>query len=201
MFLNDYLHADLKLSVREATAVMASFSFGTFVGMIFGGHLGQRLYNWRSSAAAAHAALTEAASAVPLAAIVLAATPHTPLSTYCPIALLGGFLASQTGVILRACLQNVAAPTHRALAFGAFAIFDDVGKGGGPVVVASLVKAMGRKKAFGIAIIAGWLLGAGINSLLVLTLEGDERRLRWMDLAAADDYSLELPMQLRPSRL
>lgn len=177
VFLADYLHSELLLSVKEAATVLAIFSLGTFFGMICGGEVGQRLYNRRVWMAASYSALAEALGAVPLAGIVLYATPRTPLAFYFPASFVGGFLASQTGVFVRSSLQNVVAPTHRALAFGTFAIFDDIGKGGGPVVVANLIGTFGRRRAFGLAICVGWLAGAMVNSLLCFTLESDEIRL------------------------
>lgn len=191
VFMSDYLHADLGLSVEHAAAIMALFTAGVFAGLVIGGELGQRLYNWRKWAAAVHAAAAEAASPLPLVALFVFAKRRTPIAVYCPLLLIAGIFAGQTGVIVKACLQNVVAPTHRSLAFGAFAIFDDIGKGGGPVVVAHLVAVMGRRRAFTVAIAAGWLSGAAINALLVLTLDSDEARLRW-HLADDQDDGVEL---------
>ena len=50
---------------------------------------------------------------------------------------------SSTGPIVRACLQNTVAPRARATAFAVFAIFDDLGKGGGPWILAKLVAKYG----------------------------------------------------------
>ena len=59
-----------------------------------------------------------------------------------------------------------------------FALFDDLGKGFGPVVIARLVKAYGRKTAFVYAAVFGWGVGSLVNASITLTLEADERRLR-----------------------
>ena len=81
------------------------------------------------------------------------------------------------GPIVRACLTNTTAPRARASAFAVFALFDDLGKGFGPVVVARLVRAYGRRRAFTYAAVFGWGVGSLVNAAITLTLEADEQRL------------------------
>jgi len=177
VFLNDYLHADCGLSVPAATSVLTAFTAGGFFGMAVGGELGQRLYTWRREAAATHAALAEIASIAPLV-LILERGPTAPFHRLVAYATIAGFCATQTGPIVRACLQNVAAPRARATAFAVFAIFDDLGKGGGPYVLARLVAAHGRRRAFVGATVVGWGVGGLINWCVALTLARDERRLQ-----------------------
>ncbi|KAJ8609290.1 hypothetical protein CTAYLR_010751 [Chrysophaeum taylorii] len=173
-FLVDYLHVDLGIPMRPAALVMFAFTTGVFVGMIVASEVGQRLYNWRRWAAAVYMGLAEVASAVPLAVLVLAT--RAPLALRVALAAAGGVCASQTGVLVRACLQNVVQPTHRSFAFAIFALFDDLGKAS-PILVAILVDFLGRRRAFALAIVACWTFGGAINALVALTLEKDERQL------------------------
>lgn len=105
------------------------------------------------------------------------------------LAFLSGLCATQTGPIVRACLQNVVAPRARATAFAIFAIFDDLGKGGGPWIIAKLVAVYGRRRAFVGATIVGWGVGGLVNWTVALTLDADERRLK--DIAANDAQAFE----------
>lgn len=66
--------------------------------------------------------------------------------------------------------------SQRGVAFAAFALFDDIGKGAGPVVIARMVKTMGRRRAFSLAML-GWLPCAILCGATALTVEADEERL------------------------
>ena len=46
------------------------------------------------------------------------------------------------------------------------------------MVIARLVKAYGRQRAFVLATFFGWGVGSLVNAAITLTLEADERRLR-----------------------
>ena len=43
--MNDYLATNKGLDARDATSIMLGFSLGGFLGMVFGGILGQKAYN------------------------------------------------------------------------------------------------------------------------------------------------------------
>ena len=92
-------------------------------------------------------------------------------------ACVGGFLATQTGPNVRSTLVNVTQSEQRGLAFAAFALADDLGKGFGPVVIATLVARLGRERAFAYSML-GWLPCAGLCAATMLTVEADERRAR-----------------------
>ena len=193
VFLNDFLHADVGLSVQQATAVLTAFTVGGFGGMVVGGELGQRLHSRRSAYSAVHMAAAELASVAPLV-LILRARRGANFHGLVALAALGGLCATQTGPVVRACLQNVVAPRARATAFAVFAIFDDLGKGGGPWVLAKLVATRGRRATFVWATVVGWGVGGLVNLAIALTLEADERRLRdhRKPPARADDDGVEM---------
>ncbi|CAH0366401.1 unnamed protein product [Pelagomonas calceolata] len=178
VYLQDYLQADLGLSLERSAMVLTCFAIGGFGGQFIGGELGQRLYSWRKSAAAWHMSIAELLSVPPLVVILTTTKADASFEKLAPVAVVLGLLATQTGPIVRACLTNTTAPRARASAFAVFALFDDLGKGFGPVVIARLVRAYGRRRAFVIATIFGWGVGSLVNAAITLTLEADERRLR-----------------------
>jgi len=178
VFLQDYLRADLGLSLERSAMVLTCFAIGGFGGQFIGGELGQRLYSWRKPAAAWHMSIAELLSVPPLVVILTTKKADASFASLAPVAVVLGLLATQTGPIVRACLTNTTAPRARASAFAVFALFDDLGKGFGPVVIARLVKAYGRRRAFVLATIFGWGVGSLVNAAITLTLEADERRLR-----------------------
>ena len=178
VFLQDYLRADLGLSLERSAMVLTCFAIGGFGGQFIGGELGQRLYSWRKPAAAWHMAIAELLSVPPLVLMLTTSRRDASFARLAPIGFVLGLLATQTGPIVRACLTNTTAPRARASAFAVFALFDDLGKGFGPVVIARLVRAYGRRRAFVLATIFGWGVGSLVNAAIPLTLEADERRLR-----------------------
>ena len=178
VYLQDYLQADLGLSLERSAMVLTCFAIGGFGGQFIGGELGQRLYTWRKPAAAWHMSIAELLSVPPLVLMLTTSRKDASFARLAPVAVVLGLLATQTGPIVRACLTNTTAPRARASAFAVFALFDDLGKGFGPVVIAMLVKAYGRRRAFVYAAVFGWGVGSLVNAAITLTLEADERRLR-----------------------
>ena len=178
VYLQDYLQADLGLSLERSAMVLTCFAIGGFGGQFIGGELGQRLYSWRKPAAAWHMSIAELLSVPPLVLMLTTSRRDASFARLAPIGFVLGLLATQTGPLVRACLTNTTAPRARASAFAVFALFDDLGKGFGPVVIARLVKAYGRRRAFVYAAVFGWGVGSLVNASITLTLEADERRLR-----------------------
>ena len=178
VYLQDYLQADLGLSLERSAMVLTCFAIGGFGGQFIGGELGQRLYTWRKPAAAWHMSIAELLSVPPLVLMLTTSKADASFANLAPVAVVLGLLATQTGPIVRACLTNTTAPRARASAFAVFALFDDLGKGFGPVVIARLVRAYGRRRAFVYAAVFGWGVGSLVNAAITLTLEADERRLR-----------------------
>ena len=83
--------------------------------------------------------IAEVLSVPPLVLMLTTSRRDATFARLAPIGFVLGLLATQTGPIVRACLTNTTAPRARASAFAVFALFDDLGKGFGPVVIARLV--------------------------------------------------------------
>lgn len=90
------------------------------------------------------------------------------------ISVLAGLCSGVTGPIVKSTLTNVTLPNTRGQAFALQTIFDDVGRGLGPVFVAMLISNFGgRTAAFNIAVF-GWVVCGVFNLLLYFTVERDE---------------------------
>jgi MFS-type transporter involved in bile tolerance (Atg22 family) len=104
------------------------------------------------------------------------------------ITLLGGLGTGVTGPIVKATLQNVTLPTTRGQAFAVYNLFDDFGRGLGPVVVSMLIVSMGgRTPAFNFGVL-GWVLCGILNLLIYFTVARDERNTQ-ASLAASLHYT------------
>ena len=183
-FLPDYLHANCGYSVTEASVVMTFFSLGGFCGTTIGGELGQRLYNHSAWRPAVLMLTAGSAGVLPMRFLIM----QTPSSrgTACALAALGGLLATVTGPNIRATLANVTSSKQRGVAFAMFALFDDVGKGAGPAAVAWLVRSIGRRRAFAIAML-GWLPCAVLCGATALSVVADEARSSKREEGSGDD--------------
>lgn len=174
-FLPDFLHKDAGYSVEGATAIISMFSLGGVLGVFIGGEGGQYLYN-RYSPRAPAALMLAAGSLGSLPMYVLVAHPPTDAMATCMLlAACGGALATITGPNVRATLTNVTHGQQRGLAFASFALFDDVGKGAGPAIIAILIQRFGRRATFAAAMF-GWVPCAVLNGLTAHTVVADQQR-------------------------
>lgn len=183
-FLPDFLHADRGFSVHEATIIMTGFSFGGGIGTIVGGELGQRLHNRSMRYPALLMLGAGLIGVIPLVLLIV----HTPASIAgcCFLALVGGLFATMTGPNVRATLTNVTATDQRGLAFAAFALFDDIGKGAGPALLALGITRWGRQDTFAWAML-GWIPCAALNGATAFTIGADG----WHTLTRKHDRELQ----------
>jgi hypothetical protein len=106
---------------------------------------------------------------------VNADTSFIPLSV---VSISAGLASGVTGPIVKATLQNVTMPQTRGQAFALFTIFDDLGRGLGPVFVSMLIIQLGgRTAAFNVGVL-GWVLCGCFNVMMYFTVEKDERQVQ-----------------------
>mgnify|MGYP006132704013 CR=1 FL=1 len=172
----DYLHVQKGLSVEEGTLAVTLFGIGAVVGTICGGIYGQKVYNRADGGGKKSVAVlmgtTTALGSLPLL-FAINVNSYGPGEVYLYlVCLLGGILCAITPPNVRAVLLNVNPPETRGTIFAFYSQVDDVGKGGGPAVVAGLIVLYGRAVAFNIAV-SGWLVCGGILLLLVRYIDQD----------------------------
>jgi len=175
----DYLHVQKGLSVEEGTLAVTLFGLGAVVGTVCGGVFGQRVYNRPSGGGKKSVAVlmgtTTALGSLPLV-FAINVSKYGPGDAYLHVAcLLAGVLCAVTPPNVRAVLLNVNPPETRGTMFAFYTQVDDVGKGGGPAVVAGLIVLYGRKVAFNIAV-SGWLLCGAILLALTKHIDKDVER-------------------------
>ena len=159
----DFLHVQKGLTVEEGTLAVTLFGAGAACGTVVGGVVGQRVYNRQGgrSAIAVVMGVTTALGALP-GYFFLNVSTYGPGNVLLHLScLVGGVLAAVTPPNVRAVLLNVNPPETRGTMFAFYSQIDDVGKGGGPALVAALIVAYGRTKAFNVAV-SGWVLCGAI---------------------------------------
>jgi len=145
-FLNDYLSADGGMTVQEATLTVMSLGVGSFFGLILGGYLGQRLYNLSPRLLPLLMGTATITSCLPLFYLFNSVDVNTSTFTRISVSVTAGLLAAIPSPNVKALLQNVTLPETRGRAFAFQVIFDDLGRGIGPLFVAQLIKRLGRRQ-------------------------------------------------------
>jgi len=170
----DFLHVQKGLTVEEGTLAVTLFGAGAACGTVVGGVVGQRVYNRPGgrSAIAVVMGVTTALGALP-GFFFLNVSTYGPGNVLLHLScLVGGVLAAVTPPNVRAVLLNVNPPETRGTMFAFYSQIDDVGKGGGPALVAALIVAYGRTKAFNVAV-SGWVLCGAILLCLRRYIDAD----------------------------
>ncbi|CAM9392624.1 unnamed protein product [Choristocarpus tenellus] len=173
VYLNDYLLQQRSMQAEQATLVMGAFGVGNSMGQVFGAKEGQRLYNKEARFQPMLMAATTLLGTIP--GLGLLQYSGGNVLVYITLAITTGILAAVTGPNIRAVLMNVTIPSNRGMAFGMFNLFDDLGRGLGPALVASLVGIMGRTKAFSVGMTL-WVVCGLLLQVMVFTVTKDETR-------------------------
>ena len=195
----DYLHVQKGMEVQIATAAITVFGLGSAVGTIIGGVVGQRIYNRKKSQLPLLLGSTTALGALP-------AYYYLNVNNYGPgrvglylTCLVGGVLCSITPPNVRAILLNVNPPETRGSMFAFYSQIDDVGKGGGPALVAGLIVGFGRTVAFNIAF-SFWFLCGILLVCITFTIDRDVQSQEKMVLDALNEDVEEVEGKTDDSR-
>lgn len=103
VFLNDYFSENRGMTVQGATAVMTSFSIGGLFGQLFGGWLGQRLYNRDPRYQCLMMGISTMLSVLPVLYLINA--PQVGDLGFFFMATIGGFIVNMNGPNVRVVLQ------------------------------------------------------------------------------------------------
>lgn len=103
VFLNDYFSSDRGMSVEAATGVLTCFGVGGLLGQLFGGWLGQRLYNKDPRLQTILMGISTVVSIGPM--LYLLNTPTPGDAFFYIIGFLGGFVVNINGPNVRVVLQ------------------------------------------------------------------------------------------------
>jgi len=157
VFLVDYYENFYNLGKAEATLYLTYSAIGVFAGNLFGGIIGQWLYNINQKLQPLLCGTTTFLGIFPCIALLYSKDlAHSGL----PFVLLNvfsGFIISITGANVRAILINVNIPKRRSAIFSLYNLTDDLGKGLGPAISAIILSLTpDRAQALSISILF-WL--------------------------------------------
>lgn len=167
---------------------MLCFGLGNFFGLLVGGGGGRYLYALDPRFPALLAGSAAILGCIPFWLLLNTIDETSPLLYIVVVTVLGGLGTGVTGPIVKATLQNVTLPTMRGQAFAIYNLFDDFGRGLGPVFVSMLIVNMGgRTPAFNVGVF-GWIICGFLNLLIFFTVTVDERKAQ-ATLAASLQYA------------
>jgi predicted MFS family arabinose efflux permease len=178
-FFNDYLHVQRGMTVPAATLVITIFGIGGICGSLFGGWMGQRLFNRNPKYQVLMMGTSTIVGVLPILFMINVSEPSRPstLPIVYIMSFVGGFIININGPNIKTLMCNVCVPEVRGSAFALFALTDDVGKGFGPYVVYVMIDQAfqgDRRTAFN-AISTCWLVCGVLLLCLSMTYESDMR--------------------------
>mmetsp|Transcript_33129 Transcript_33129/g.65590 ORF Transcript_33129/g.65590 Transcript_33129/m.65590 type:complete len:213 (-) Transcript_33129:328-966(-) len=161
------------ICTKEATLTVMALGVGSFFGLILGGYLGQRLYNHSPRLQPLLMGTSTIASCLPLFYLFNSVDVDTGHVTSISVSVVAGLLAAIASPNVKAVLHNVTLPETRGRAFAFQVIFDDLGRGIGPLFVAQLIKRLGRRQeAFNYGLL-GFVVCGLLQIGMFFTLEED----------------------------
>lgn len=161
-FLSDYLIVEQGMKVEGSTAITAVFGLSCLCFGMFGGMMGNRLYNKKREMLPLLMSVATCCAAFPFMMLVnspkSAVTTETgrPTALAFLFALLGG-CAAVTGPNIRAILMNINEGEVRGTVFSAFTLTDDLGKGLGPSLIVMLTWLFGRRASYTMSFSFWWI--------------------------------------------
>ncbi|KAJ8901712.1 hypothetical protein NDN08_003918 [Rhodosorus marinus] len=149
-FMTDYLAQDVGLGVVKATTVATSFSVGYAIGVLLNSIIGQKLQNWKPSLMGLMIGSSSIVGIFPTVFIIYSDAAKIPMWILQALACVGGCILSAPGSILPSILINANKPSTRGSAAAAYNLFNDVGKGLGPIFGSLLIE---RKRSLFLTIL------------------------------------------------
>ena len=178
VFMNDFLAQDKGLTVEQATMMISLFGIGAAVGGAIGGIFGQHMYNRRSRLLSLFMGIVQLLSVPLMWRIIDAEYTSYNLMMNLIVILIAGCVASMAGTNVRFLLINVNGSNTRGFVMSIFDVFNNIGRGLGPLFVSWVVESTGsRARGYDIAMTAWWL-DALFMGLTFFTVEADEATAR-----------------------
>lgn len=189
VFFNDYFAQDKGYSVEKSTLLVMAVGGAAIGGVLGGGFLGNRLYARNPAYLGILCGGAALFGIIPTVLLInypahVGPEPPTLLGAIL-LAALTGFVVTIPAPNLRAMLMNVNPPEVRGSVFSLYNLADDLGKGFGPALIALLITAFGRTRAFNVAA-SFWLLSGAAMLALARVFPADERALQARLLARTE---------------
>ena len=182
-YLNDYLSEDRGMSVEDATSTMLVFGIGLFFGVVCGGFGAEYAYRIRVHIPIIMGGIANIVGCIPMYFIINHVSETSSIFLIGVLSILAGICLAVNSPIVKSTLTNVTLPTNRGRAFSFLNIFDELGKGLGPMLISLFISRFGRQQAFNISLF-GWFISGILNMKAGHFVELDEDRVRKITLSS-----------------
>mmetsp|Transcript_28453 Transcript_28453/g.40521 ORF Transcript_28453/g.40521 Transcript_28453/m.40521 type:complete len:500 (+) Transcript_28453:18-1517(+) len=187
--LHDLLATEARLSMQEATTLIALFGCGAAAGGLCGGFIGSRLYSLHKPLLPVFMGTSLAAASLLMQGL-LSTDLGQPgaLSLAYPVLVCAGALAAVNGANIRVLVINLTSPESRGASVALLGFVNCIGRGFGPLIAELYMDllAMERRDAIS-SLLNLWLLSGALLCLAGRSLTQDEERLRLGLRRLADD--------------
>ncbi|MCC5815711.1 MAG: MFS transporter [Leptospira sp.] len=177
VFLVDYYENVYGLGKAQSAGLLTFSAIGVFSGNLFGGIIGQWLYNKKKTYQPILCGTTTFVGIIPCLALLYAGDFAHSGIPFILLNVFAGFLISITGANVRAILINVNVPKRRSAIFSIYNLTDDLGKGLGPALSA-VILALTPDRALALSIsILFWIPCSLFWIMIWKNYEKDEKRM------------------------
>merc|ERR1719424_1125842 len=183
VYIHDFLVQDLGLSTNTALGAIAVLSASAFVGVLFGGFVGEQLYGANSKYLGIFGGACNTFRAVPFFIIFGWTTFFGPLAkssetAFYMVLMTGGLFATMASACTGAMLLNVNLPEMRGSVMAMYSVLDDLSKGFGTLFVSMIVRVVGgRALAYQLSLLL-WVATGIALSYTWYTYDEDEEAMR-----------------------
>merc|ERR1719424_1046402 len=183
VYIHDFLVQDLGLSTNTALGAIAVLSASAFVGVLFGGFVGEQLYGANSKYLGIFGGACNTFRAVPFFIIFGWTTFFGPLAkssetAFYMVLMTGGLFATMASACTGAMLLNVNLPEMRGSVMAMYSVLDDLSKGFGTLFVSMIVRLVGgRAVAYQLSLLI-WVFTGVALLYTYYTYEEDEAAMR-----------------------
>jgi MFS family permease len=177
VFLLDFYENTYNYSKELASGMITFSAIGIFAGFLFGGMIGQWLYNRNKAWQPIACGWSTFLGIFPSLALLYSPGLSQNHFLFILLNIFTGFIISFTGANVRAVLINVNPPKRRSAIFSLYNLTDDLGKGLGPALSAAVIYALPaehRTTALAISVLF-WLPCSLFWWIIVKNYEADEK--------------------------
>jgi MFS family permease len=201
--LHDFLATDEKLSMHQATSMIAVFGAGAAFGGLFGGFIGGRLYSLSRSLLPMFMGVTMVTSALLLKELMTMDLDAQGVNSIAwPILVVSGALAAVNGANIRVVVLNLVTPQARGAAVAVLNFVNCAGRGMGPSLIDMWMQENGGGRKLGVPFFLNlWLVSGTMLCVASFTVSRDEERMRLglKKFAEAAEGEIRMAMSREPS--
>lgn len=173
VFMMDYYETSFGMSKLEATGIVSVMGIGILVGTFAGGLFGQKIYNYKKTYLPVFVMSSIVAGTIP--SWFLLSVGKGNFGSYFPLlSFFAGFMAGLPASNINGIAAGVNRTEDRSAVFALLNVLENLGKGGGPLIVSLLLSFFPDRKTAFILSILFWIPAGLLWIPVIFNFERDE---------------------------